>query len=131
VAPKKPDAFKAAAKPLPTRRPAAAIATAAPEKKKAVTLEGPLSNRKIVSHSIPPFPARAREQGVIEAEVQIRFYVGPTGNVIEGRMSVERPSGYGYMDRLAMDHLKRWRFEPLPLGGRDEWGLITFRFELE
>ncbi|MFH1724341.1 MAG: TonB family protein [Elusimicrobiota bacterium] len=100
-------------------------------KKKAVEIEGPLSNRKVVAHSLPEFPAWARDQGIIEAEVVIKFYVAPTGQVIESEMQVERTSGYGRLDRLAMEHLKKWRFEALPFGGRKEWGIITFRFVLE
>jgi TonB family protein len=47
-------------------------------------------------------------------------------------MRVERTSGYGRLDRLAMDHLKKWRFDPLRLDDpRTEWGVITFRFILE
>jgi TonB family protein len=46
-------------------------------------------------------------------------------------MSVDKSSSYGWLDRLAMAHLKKWRFEPLPMGGRNEWGIITLRFFLE
>jgi len=101
------------------------------EKKKSVEIEGPLSNRRVVSHSIPAFPAWAQQQGIIEAEVVIKFYVDPMGFVIADEMGVQRTSGYGRLDRLAMNHLKSWRFERLPLGGRKEWGIITFRFLLE
>lgn len=100
-------------------------------KRKSVEIEGPLSARKVTGYSLPPFPAWAREMGLIEADVAIRFYVSPDGRVVEDRMRVERTSGYGRLDRLAMEHLKRWRFEArLSLDG-DEWGVITFRFLLE
>ncbi len=100
-------------------------------KKKAVEIEGPLSNRKVVAFSLPKFPQWAADQGMVEADVAIKFYVDPEGDVIEDRMRVERTSGYGRLDRLALKHLKLWRFQPLPLSQRSEWGIITFRFILE
>lgn len=100
-------------------------------KKKAVEIEGPLSNRKVVAFSLPEFPQWAVDLGMVEADVAIKFYVDPEGNVIGDRMRVERTSGYGRLDRLALKHLKLWRFQPLPLSQRSEWGIITFRFILE
>ncbi|MBI5597786.1 MAG: TonB family protein [Elusimicrobia bacterium] len=112
--------------PAPVRR------AEAPQqvKRKAVEIEGPLSNRRIVQHSLPTFPEWAREMGLVEAEVQIKFYVTPDGAVEPDNMRVERTSGYGRLDRLAMQHLKLWRFQPTASSG-NEWGIITFRFLLE
>lgn len=112
--------------------PAPARRAEAPQqvKKKAVEIEGPLSNRRIVQHSLPAFPDWAREMGLVEAEVQIRFYVTPDGDVQPDNMRVERTSGYGRLDRLAMQHLKLWKFQPSAAAG-NEWGIITFRFLLE
>ncbi len=101
------------------------------KKKKSVEIEGPLSNRRIVAHSVPAFPDWARDLGLVEAEVQIRFYVGPDGAVLPDNMRVERTSGYGRLDRLAVEHLKLWRFQAVADGRGNEWGLITFRFLLE
>lgn len=99
-------------------------------KKKAVEIEGPLSNRRVVAHSIPQFPDWAREMGLVEAEIAIKFYVTPEGAVVGDSLRVERTSGYGRLDRLAMDHLKVWKFQPKSIDG-NEWGVITFRFLLE
>jgi len=104
-------------------------AEALQEKKKGVEIEGPLADRKVVSYSVPPFPGWARDQGILEAAVAIRFYVSPAGDVLP-EMSVERTSGYGRLDRLAMDSLKDWKFAPLATEER-QWGVITFRFVLE
>ena len=119
------------AAPLPTRKRSSPVLEAENEEKKAVEIEGPLSNRKVVSASVPSFPAKLEEYGVYQAEVAIKFFVSPVGNVLDERMNVEKSSSYGWLDRLAMTHLKKWRFEPLPMGGRTEWGIITFRFFLE
>ncbi|TPW19139.1 MAG: hypothetical protein FD126_2989, partial [Elusimicrobia bacterium] len=99
-------------------------------KKNAVEIEGPLSNRRVVARSLPQFPDWAREMGLVEAEVAIKFYVTPEGAVVGDSLRVERTSGYGRLDRLAMDHLKVWKFQPKAISG-NEWGVITFRFLLE
>jgi len=97
--------------------------------KKGVTIEGPLQDRKVLSYDIPEFPKWARDQGVLEANVSIRFWVDHEGNVLDN-MRIEHTSGYGQMDRLAMDSLKNWKFAPL-LSDERQWGVITFRFVLE
>lgn len=122
--------FEDIAKPLPKRR-AAKTFQDAPVKKKAIEIEGEIENRRVVSSSIPRFPGWAVDQGLIEAEVRIKFFVGSSGAVLEDGMKVERSSGYGRLDRLAMGHLKKWRFESRPFGTKNEYGIITFRFLLE
>ncbi|PCI36694.1 MAG: hypothetical protein COB53_08710 [Elusimicrobia bacterium] len=104
---------------------------APPVVKKAFDLEGEIENRRVMSRNIPRFPGWAVDQGLIEAEVRIKFYVGASGAVLEDGMTVQRSSGYGRLDRLAMGHLKRWRFESRPFGAKNEYGIITFRFLLE
>jgi TonB family protein len=99
------------------------------EKKRAVELEGPLADRQVVSYDVPQFPDWAKARNIIEAEVVILFYVDPEGGVLSD-MRVERTSGYGGLDRLSMDSLRRWRFAPIAASER-QWGRITFRFILE
>ncbi|MBI4371817.1 MAG: energy transducer TonB [Elusimicrobia bacterium] len=115
-----------AAAPKLERRQAAAVDASKP---KGVEIAGPLAGRRVVASVVPPFPAWARAQGVLEAAVAIRFSVDPSGAVLP-EMSVERTSGSGRLDRLAMDALQGWRFEPLG-GVGAQWGVITFRFLLE
>ncbi len=107
-------------------RPAETLAEAP---KKSLEIEGPLADRKILYFEAPPFPAWLRDQGVMEAAVSIRFNVSPAGDVLPG-MQVERTSGYGRLDRLAMDALKSWRFVPIGVQEK-QWGIITFRFLVE
>lgn len=97
--------------------------------KKGVEIEGPLKDRKVAGAVIPQFPEWARKQGLMEAEVAIRFNVDADGAVMPG-MRVERTSGYGRLDRLCMDSLRNWTFVPAP-GSGAQWGVITFRFLLE
>ncbi len=117
----------APAAPKLERRQAAAATEGGP--KKGVEIEGPLKDRRVVSADIPKFPEWARAQGMMEAEVAIRFNVDPEGSVMPG-MRVERTSGYGRLDRLCMDSLRNWTFVPAP-GSGAQWGVITFRFILE
>lgn len=98
--------------------------------KKSVEIEGPLSNRQVLSSFVPQFPQWAKERGIDEADVAIRFNVDPSGRVLEN-MRVEKTSGFGRLDRLAMDSLKNWRFMPVEASAGNQWGIITFRFILE
>jgi TonB family protein len=97
--------------------------------KKGVEIEGPLADRKISAYSVPPFPDWARSQGILEASVGIRFTVDEDGIVMSG-MRVVNTSGYGRLDKLAMESLKSWRFASQP-GAGVQWGVITFRFVVE
>lgn len=116
----------AAIAPHLERRQAAAQADAS---KKGVEIEGPLADRHVDAYSVPPFPDWAKNQGILEADVAIRFTVDEDGNVLPG-MRVEKSSGYGRLDKLAMESLKGWRFATKP-GAGVQWGVITFRFILE
>lgn len=119
------------ARPALEQKPAARKAQAllGEERKKGVELEGPIADRKVAAYEMPDFPAWAREQGVLEASVAIRFWVSPQGEVLPD-MRVERTSGYGRLDRHAMEALKKWRFAPVS-SQEKQWGVITFRFVLE
>jgi TonB family protein len=112
--------------PAPEKRRAEALT----EKKKAATIEGPLHGRKVLHAEVPRFPAWAQAQGVLEATVRIRFNVDAGGRVLE-EVQLVQTSGYGELDRLAMDSLKAWLFEPKPEGFGEQWGIITFRFVME
>jgi len=98
-------------------------------RKKSVEISGPVVGRKIVASYLPAYPDWARAQH-IEADVVIRFYVSPQGNVRE-KLYLERTSGYSKLDQLAMEAIKKWIFEPLETTGGDQWGIITFRYLLK
>ncbi len=112
------------AAPAALRRSAKAL----PEQK-GVEIVGPLADRTVVSYEIPEFPAWAKQQGILEASVSIRFFVDRDGTVLP-EMRVETTSGFGALDRLAMDSLTRWKFVPIGVNEK-QWGVITFRFVLE
>lgn len=102
---------------------------ALPGKSKSVEIEGPIADRKVAAYEIPQFPAWAKELGLVEAEVRIRFWVSRDGDVLPD-MRVEHTSGYGRLDRHAMEALKKWKFAPI-FTDEKQWGVITFRFILE
>lgn len=97
--------------------------------KKGVNIEGPLANRDVISYNIPKFPKWALKEGIPEAAVSIRFWVSPDGRVLPG-LRIEKTSGFGRLDRLAMEALKKWRFAAIK-SEEKEWGVITFRFLLD
>ena len=109
-------------------KPQAELAQAA-NSKKAVEISGPLAGRKVLSIVMPAYPEWARAKGV-EADVSIRFFVGPDGLVLD-RKFIERTSGYKELDDLCKEALDKIKFVPLPAGSKEEqWGVITFRFRL-
>lgn len=104
------------------------IREAKPEKK-SVEIMGPVVGRKILTSYLPVYPDWARAEH-IEADVVIKFYVSPEGKIRE-KLYLERTSGYSKLDRLAMEAIKKWIFEPLETNGGDQWGIITFRYLLK
>ena len=113
---------------LSLNRPGALKAEDAEKNKMELT--GPLSRRKILKYYVPPFPAWARERGLLEAVVALKFYVDNSGRVLDS-VTVESGSGYGALDKLAIEAVKQWAFEPLDGPESKQWGVITFRFVSE
>lgn len=99
-------------------------ADAAPQR---LEITGPLSRRKVSRYYVPQFPDWARDRGILEAAVSIKFFVENSGRVLDNA-AVEKTSGYGALDRLALDAIKRWSFEPVGGPASKQWGVITFRF---
>ena len=95
--------------------------------KPAMEITGPLSKRKVTRFYAPAFPDWARDRGILEAAVSIKFFVDNSGRVLDNA-SVEKTSGYGMLDRLAVDAIKRWTFEPAGGTQTSQWGVVTFRF---
>ncbi len=93
-------------------------------------ITGPLSKRKVLRYYAPPFPDWAKTRGILEAAVSVKFFVDNSGRVLDNAV-VEKTSGYGALDRLAVDSIKRWSFEPLSGSVSKQWGIITFRFVSE
>ncbi len=64
-----------------------------------------------------------------EAEVRVRFWVSPRGEVTQA-LVVRR--GDPELDAAALDYVRRLRFNALPPGDeKEQWGTVTLRFLLE
>ena len=51
--------------------------------------------------------------------------------MVREKLYLERTSGYSRLDKLAMEALEKWTFEPLKTAVGDQWGIITFRYLLK
>ncbi|GEM_PF-1366428 len=90
---------------------------------------GPIVNRSIVYSEIPEYPDWAKSRG-IEAEVRMKFWVEPSGEVVN--IDVIQKSGYLKLDLLAKNSLAKWKFTPLDASVPQikQWGEIVVRFVL-
>lgn len=93
--------------------------------KRRTNIAGPAARRRILFQPKPPKLERLEST----TEIVLKFWVLPDGTV--GRVIPTRKAS-AYLEGLASNHLKRWRFSPLPPGAEDkeQWGEITFRFLL-
>ncbi|GEM_PF-1779591 len=98
--------------------------------KKAFDISGPLHDRPIVHKEIPVYPSWAEEQGIV-GTVSYYFTVTSEGTVRQD-ITLKQTTGYPELDKLALDSLRRWKFQPLPEGTESsgQWGIITFNFAL-
>lgn len=90
-------------------------------------IRGEVAMRGISRNPEPSYPEWAKEQG-IEANVELKFWVLPSGEV--SSIEVFATSVWSDLDRLAEEALSQWRFEPIKKDV-NQWGIITFRFQLD
>ena len=85
-------------------------------------VEGPISERRILYR--PPLPQVSTEQTV---QIKLKFWVAPNG-IVDQVIPVER--GGAKLEAVAVNFLKKWRFEPLPAEEKQErqWGILTVKF---
>lgn len=92
------------------------------------SLTGDLSPSDIVSSVFPAYPPWARQKGLTNVTISIRFAVDATGNVLS-TMVVAKSTGYPNWDTSVKSALARWKFKPATGVGKRN-GVITFRFVL-
>lgn len=68
-----------------------------------------------ITRPAPRYPQEALRHGV-GGTVRVRVVVGPDGGV--ERMEVAESSGNRYLDRAAMEAVRRWTFKPAVRGGQ-------------
>jgi TonB family protein len=94
-------------------------------KKDSMGIKGPAGKRKILYK--PEIPEVQIDS---EGEVELKFWVLPDGSV--GRVfSLLR--GDAELERIAINYIKQWRFNPLDEGGPtvEQWGTINVKFRLK
>ncbi len=85
-------------------------------------IRGPASFRKLVFQPTPPSPPVG-----VEGEIELKFWVLPDGTV--GRIVLIR-RGNLTLETAAIQNVKQWKFDSLPLGVGvpEQWGTLRFRF---
>ena len=92
-------------------------------------IAGPAATRGILYFEYPVYPEWAEKKG-IASRVKLKFWISPNGYVEEIAV-VQR--GYLELDNLAVQSLKKWRFDPLSSrsGQIRQWGTIEMIFKLQ
>jgi TonB family protein len=88
-------------------------------------MKGPVASRKILERPAPPHGKMK-----VEAEIELTFWVLPSGIVDRAVPSVK---GDAELERIATQYLKQWRFAPLPkdLPQVEQWGSLPIKFKLQ
>lgn len=89
------------------------------------TIEGEAAQRVIVQQVIPVYPEGLQREAVIK----FRFSVQPDGRITD---IIPMRKGDAILERITIEALSKWRFNPLPPGVEQKTvqGVITFRYEL-
>ena len=89
-------------------------------------IEGQAAPRTVTYKIIPEYPANLQKQAL----VKINFTVLPNGRI--GEM-IPRIKADAQLEKITMDALRQWRFNPLPSYKPQEIerGVITFRYLLK
>jgi len=92
-----------------------------------ISITGEIRSRKVLKSLLPEYPVGLAGEG-IEPVVVLRFTVLSDGRV-KDRIFIKRTSGYGELDKLVINAMKKWVFAPT--ARREETGEIIFRFSLK
>lgn len=74
----------------------------------------------------PTYPPAARRRG-LQGSVTVRVTLGSSGRVES--VSVERSSGVSALDLAALGAVRRWRCQPLRVGGEERPSVLRQRFD--
>jgi len=91
----------------------------------AFGLTGPGSSRRVLYSPVPHYPEWARARGV-EAYLELKLWIEESGSVRD--VFILKSSGYPDLDRICLNTVSRWRFEPQP--GQPTWAILPLRFRL-
>lgn len=92
------------------------------------SLDGPVGNRRLLKRALPANPDWVSQRG-LELSVRIKFQVQEDGSVKAGAV-IKSTSGFPEIDKIALQALRRWRFEAVrgTAGAPETWGSVTFHF---
>jgi protein TonB len=78
----------------------------------------------------PPYPEECRCRGE-QGTVMVKVLVSPRGTAQS--VALSRSSGFGPLDRAALDAVRRWRFRAATMGGMpiESYVMVPIRFVLE
>jgi len=76
----------------------------------------------------PRYPTQSLRRGE-SGTVMVRAQIGPDG--VPGSVEVANGSGSRYLDRAAVDAVKRWRFRPAMQGGQPTTGTVMVPIEFQ
>jgi len=95
-----------------------------------VPITAPRFNAAYLHNATPAYPAAARRAGY-EGTVLIRARIQADGNA--DRVEIKKSSGYGVLDQVALESVRKWRFIPARRGNEAvlEWVDIPLKFKLE
>ena len=88
-------------------------------------ITGPLTSRKIIERPQPP-----QVKVKVEAEIELTLWVLPNGTVDRAVPSIR---GDAELERIAIQYLKQWHFEPLPKDQPqvEQSGTVPIKFKLQ
>lgn len=88
-------------------------------------IEGPASERRVISK--PDEPLRVQIEAA--SRLVLKFWVLPDGTVSN---VIPQLKAEPELETAAIHYLRQWRFNPLPedVPSEQQWGTITFRFQL-
>jgi len=91
---------------------------------------GPASRPEPIAGQTPAprYPSQSLRRGE-SGTVLVRAQIGPDG--VPGSVEVANGSGSRYLDRAAVDAVKRWRFRPATQGGQPTTGTVMVPIEFQ
>ncbi|MBI4375659.1 MAG: energy transducer TonB [Elusimicrobia bacterium] len=92
------------------------------------SIDGPAGNRRLIRRVLPQSPDWVSKRG-LELTVEVKFQVLEDGSVKLGAV-IRKTSGFPEIDQLALEALKKWKFESIPARPDNPatWGTVTFHF---
>lgn len=96
------------------------------------SVEGSVGDRRVLRRVLPHCPDWVSQRG-LELSVQLKFQVLDDGTIKRG-VVIKRTSGFPDIDRLALEALRKWKYQPIHNGvgmsSPDVWGIVSFKFTM-